>query len=88
MKTAKFEGFYDQAREAFDALSEKLKHDVATELDRHRQVIQQMLELDIIAAYYYQRGSIEAGLANDRQLTEAEELLKSPEKYAKVLAPQ
>ncbi len=88
VKTAKFEGFYDQAREAFDALSEKLKHDVATELDRHRQVIQQMLELDIIAAYYYQRGSIEAGLANDRQLTEAEELLKSPEKYAKVLAPQ
>ena len=88
VKTAKFEGFYDQAREAFDALSEKLKHDVATELDRHRQVIQQMLELDIITAYYYQRGSIEAGLANDRQLTEAEELLKSPEKYAKVLAPQ
>ncbi|MBQ3878074.1 MAG: S41 family peptidase [Prevotella sp.] len=88
VKTAKFEGFYDQAREAFDALSEKLKHDVATELDRHRQVIQQMLELDIIAAYYYQRGSIEAGLAYDRQLTEAEGLLKSPEKYAKVLAPQ
>ena len=88
VKTAKFEGFYDQAREAFDALSEKLNHDVATELDRHRQVIQQMLELDIIAAYYYQRGSIEAGLANDRQLTEAEALLKSPEKYAKVLAPQ
>lgn len=88
VKTAKFEGFYDQAREAFDALSEKLKHDVATELDRHRQVIQQMLELDIITAYYYQRGSIEAGLAYDRQLTEAEELLKSPEKYAKVLAPQ
>ena len=88
VKTAKFEGFYDQAREAFDALSEKLKHDVATELDRHRQVIQQMLELDIITAYYYQRGSIEAGLAYDHQLTEAEELLKSPEKYAKVLAPQ
>ena len=88
VKTAKFEGFYDQAREAFDALSEKLKHDVATELDRHRQVIQQMLELDIIAAYYYQRGSIEAGLANDHQLTEAEALLKSPEKYAKMLAPQ
>lgn len=88
VKTAKFEGFYDQAREAFDALSEKLNHDVATELDRHRQVIQQMLELDIITAYYYQRGSIEAGLANDRQLTEAEALLKSSEKYAKVLAPQ
>ena len=88
VKTAKFEGFYDQAREAFDALSEKLKHDVATELDRHRQVIQQMLELDIITAYYYQRGSIEAGLAYDHQLTEAEALLKSPEKYAKVLAPQ
>ena len=85
VKTAKFEGFYDESREAFDALSERLKHDVATELDKHRETIQQMLELDIIAAYYYQGGSIEAGLAYDKQLLEAEQLLKQPEKYRKIL---
>ena len=87
VKTAKFEGFYDESREAFDALAERLKHDVGRELDKHRDTILQMLELDIIAAYYYQGGAIEAGLAYDKQLLEAERLLKQPEEYQKILTP-
>ena len=44
-----------------------------------------MIELDIIAAFYYQRGSVEAGLNYDKQLLEAERLLKSPEEYNAIL---
>ena len=51
VKTAKFEGYYDDAKEAFEALEKKLKHDVASDLDKHRETIQQILELDIISAY-------------------------------------
>ena len=87
VKTAQFEGYYDESRELFDALSARLQHDVGTELDRHRETIQQMLELDIISAYYYQRGTIEAALNNDKQLREAERLLKSPEEYRRILQP-
>ena len=87
VKTAQFEGYYDESRELFDALSARLQHDVGTELDRHRETIQQMLELDIISAYYYQRGTIEAALNNDKQLREAERLLKSPEEYRRRLQP-
>ena len=75
----------DEARDAFEALSQSLRHDVGTELDKHREVIQQMIELDIIAAYYYQRGSVEAGLNYDKQLLEAERLLKSSEEYNAIL---
>ena len=57
-------------------------------LDRHEKVIRQILESEIVAAYYYQAGSIEAGLRNDKQLQEAVRLLKSPEEYRKILAPQ
>ena len=88
VKTAKFEGFYDDSRDLFDALSGRLKHDLGTELDKHRSIIQQILELDIIAAYYYQRGSVEAGLSYDNQLLEAERLLRDPEKYRSILAPK
>ena len=87
VKTAKFEGFYDESRDVFDALSQRLKHDVGTELDKHRKDIQQMLELDIIAAYYYQGGAIEAGLNYDKQVYEAERLLKHPEEYRSILSP-
>lgn len=88
IKTAKFEGYYDEAKPAFDELEKKLNHDVAFALDRYEQVIRQIVEQEIIAAYYYQAGAIEAGLGYDKQLKEAIRLLKTPEEYRKVLAPQ
>jgi carboxyl-terminal processing protease len=88
VKTAKFEGYYDEAKAAFDNLKTKLNHDVAFDLEKHKDVLLQILESDIIAAYYYQAGAIEAGLNFDRQLKEAERLLRNPEEYKKLLAPQ
>jgi carboxyl-terminal processing protease len=76
VKTAKFEGYYDEARSAFDALEARLKRDVALELDRHEKIVRQMLESDIIAAYYYQSGTLEAALSYDKQLKEAVRVLQ------------
>ena len=88
VKTAKFEGYYDEAKTAFDNLEQKLNHDVAFDLEKHKTVLLQILESDIIAHYYYQAGAVEAGLNFDKQLKEAERLLKTPEEYKKLLAPQ
>jgi carboxyl-terminal processing protease len=87
VKTAKMEGYYEEAREAFDALSDKLRHNVANDLDKHRETIVQILELDIISAYHYQSGALRAGLVTDRQLRKAMELLEQPEEYRKLLKP-
>ena len=88
VKTAKFEGYYEDAKGAFDELEKKLNHDVATDLEKHKEVLMQVLESDIIAAYYYQAGAIEAGLNYDKQLKEAVRLLQNPEEYKKLLVPQ
>ena len=88
VKTAQFEGYYDDAKEAFDNLEKKLNHDVAVDLEKHKQVLLQVIEADIIAAYYYQAGSIESGLQYDRQVKEAQKLLKSRDEYKKILAPK
>ena len=88
VKTAQFEGYYEEAKAAFDNLESKLNHNVAFELEKHKAVLLQILEGDIIAAYYYQAGAIESALNYDRQLKEAERLLKNPEEYKKLLAPQ
>ena len=87
-KTAKAEGYYEQAREAFELLESKLKHDVGTDIDKHEAILRQVLELDIITAYYYQAGSIQAGLQYDKQLEEAIRLLRQPETYKKLLTPK
>ena len=88
VKTAKFEGYYDDAKPAFDELEKKLNHDVAFGLDRNEETIRRILESEIISAYYYQSGAIEASLNYDKQLKEAIRLLKNPEEYKKLLAPQ
>ena len=88
VKTAKAEGYYEEAKEAFSLLESKLKHDVGTDISKNEDILRQMLELDIITAYYYQAGSIEAGLKYDKQLKEAIRLLQSPEEYKKLLAPK
>ena len=87
IKTAKFEGYYEQAKATFDELAKKLEHDVAADLDKNRTVVQQMLELSIVSAYYYQSGASEFGLDYDKQVLEAERLLKSPDEYRAVLYP-
>jgi len=88
VKTAKFEGYYEESKAAFDSLEAKLSHNVAFDLEKHKTVLMHILETDIIAAYYYQAGAIESGLGHDRQLDEAIRLLKNPDEYKKLLAPQ
>ena len=85
VKTAKYEGYYDGAKAAFDALSEKLRHDVSADIDKHAETLRHILEQEIIAAYYYQRGTIQAGLRHDKQMEAAERLLKNPEEYRRLL---
>ena len=87
VKTAKFEGYYEDAKQTFDELEKQLNHNVAFDLDKHEKVLRQLVEQEIISAYYYQAGTIEAGLNYDKQLKAAENLLKSPEEYQKLLAP-
>lgn len=86
VKVAKFEGYYDEARAEFEALKAKLDHhDISRDLDLHREEIQHMLEQDIISAYYFQAGQVEAALEYDKTMKEAERILKTPGEYEKLL---
>ncbi|MBQ6767592.1 MAG: S41 family peptidase [Prevotella sp.] len=85
VKVAQFEGYYEDAKPEFEALKAKLKHDIASDLDRNRETLCQLLEQDIIMAYYYQAGVVESGLLTDKQYLEAVRLLNNPEEYQKLL---
>jgi len=86
IKTAKFEGYYDDAKDEFEALKAKIDHhDVARDLDAHRQEIQLMLEQEIVSAYYYQGGQLQVGLRTDKAAAEAVRILKDKETYLRIL---
>lgn len=85
-KMAHFEGYYDGAKAEFDALKAKLKHNMAKDLEYNKDAIRELIERDIVAAYYYQRGAIENSLARDNQVQEAYKLLLDPDRYKSLLA--
>lgn len=89
VKVAKFEGYYDEAKAEFEALKVKLDHhDISKDLDQHRTEIQHLIEQDIISAYYYQKGQVEAMLQYDKTVKEAEQILNTPGEYERVLTPK
>ena len=85
IKLAKFEGYYDAAKEDFDRLQQKLTHNLEHDLDYHKPTIKKLLETDIVAAYYYQRGAAENGLRTDKVMKEALLLIQDSERYQEIL---
>ena len=85
VKLAKFEGYYDDAKEDFDNLEKKLRHNIAKDLDYNKSQIKKILANDIVAAYYYQAGAIENSLRGDKQMEEAVRIINNPEEYWKIL---
>lgn len=84
-KLARFEGYYDDAKEEFAQLRAKLKHNVAKDLDFNCETLKELISNEIVTAYYFQRGSVEQSLTWDNQMKEAVRLLQSPEEYGKIL---
>lgn len=82
-----FEGYMEDAKPEFEALEKKLAHNLDKDLDRHKALIMQLLQNDIVAAYYYQAGSIANTLQYDKQMKAAEELLLDNERYRQMLQP-
>lgn len=87
---ARFEGYYDDAKPEFEALRQKLKHNIAKDLDYpyNKQKIKELIAADIMAAYYFEKGSLENSLRNDKQFAQAARLLGNPEEYQKLLQPK
>ncbi|MBO6187567.1 MAG: S41 family peptidase [Prevotella sp.] len=88
-KAVRFEGYYDDAKAEFEALKAKIDHhDLNSDLERRREEIQQLLEQDIVGAYYYQGGQMQIGLRNDKMLLEAERILNTEGEYSRILLQQ
>ena len=68
---AKGESLYDNMKEEFDAMEKKVKMDKKAVLIANKDDIKAALEEEICVRYYFQRGSIESMLRNDKQLLKA-----------------
>ena len=83
---AEFEGYLEGATAEFEALEKKLQHDLEHDLNHSEKEIKQLLALEIIKRYYYQKGGIIEQLKDDPDLKAAIKVLQSPEEYIQLLS--
>lgn len=85
-EAAEFEGYMQEASDEFKALEKKLTHNLDRDLNYFSKDIKNMLALEIVKRYYYQRGGIIEQLKDDDDLNEALKVLGNPAKYKSMLS--
>ena len=83
--TSKQEDYYKANQQALQELKEKLKPDLAKDLDRNSQEIKQMLESELVSRTHFQKGRIEISLKSDPYIEEAKTVLMDTSKYNTIL---
>ena len=75
VKTAKTEGYYDNIKEQLDLLEEELKSHKDNDLVNNKKEISDILKMEIVSRYYFQKGRIISALNDDPELKRAVEIL-------------
>lgn len=83
---AQFEGYLETASAEFDALEQKLQHNLDRDLDYFARPIKESLAEEIVKRYYYQRGSIIEQLKEDADLKAALRILTDSAEYSRILS--
>ena len=79
----------EEYAEALDPVIEKLEAELKEEkkkdLDKNKDEIEELLRIEIVTRYYYQKGKIEASLINDKEIKEAVKVINDKELYNSIL---
>jgi carboxyl-terminal processing protease len=84
-ETAKTEKYFEAAEKEYEALKAKLIHHKTEDLSNFKTEIKSLIESEIVSRYYYQKGKIEASLANDPEVKKAIDVLSDATLYTSIL---
>ncbi len=82
---AEREQYFNAIEEEYNNLKEHMIHDKGADINKYEDQIRELLRMEIISRYYYQRGKIESSLTNDPELARAIDVLHHPEIYNSIL---
>ncbi len=85
LEVSKFEGLDKRAAAEIETLRQKLVPDIEQNINDHKKDIIDLLSIEILKRYYYQKGEISYSLRDDHDLHVALELLHDDEQYRKIL---
>ncbi len=84
-QSAKREEYADAIDSTIKQLETEVKVAKKKDLDKNKAQIKQLLTIEIVTRYYYQKGKIEASLKDDPEIAKAVEVINNPELYKSIL---
>ncbi|MBK6987049.1 MAG: S41 family peptidase [Bacteroidetes bacterium] len=84
-KTAQKDNHFEALQSEFIALENKMKEYKSKDLLNHEDEIKQILESEISARYYFQKGRLESNFKNDQEVNKAVEVFKDAALYSAIL---
>ncbi|HPI54084.1 MAG TPA: S41 family peptidase, partial [Chitinophagaceae bacterium] len=85
-ETAEKENYLDGIRKDYDVLEKAISHDKTQDLVKNKKEILRLLQDEIVARYYFQRGRFQNQLSDDDDVKEAISILSNPSKYQSLLS--
>jgi carboxyl-terminal processing protease len=82
---AEKEKHFSAIQNEFTQLEKKMEENKSRDLTSHREEIKQILEGEIAARYYFQKGRLEAGFKYDADVKRASSILGNQNLYASIL---
>lgn len=84
-ESAKEEKYYQGIQQQIEALKSKVSHNKVTDLQTFKSDIKALLEIEIVARYYLDKGQTQASFNHDPELQTALDLFKDMDRYHKLL---
>lgn len=85
-KNAEKENYFSAISGEYEALKSQMSNDKKSDLEKHEQEIRQLLKLEIVTRYYYQKGKVAANIKDDTEISEALRILDDKSLYSSILA--
>lgn len=84
-KSAEREHYLEAISGDLEELKNSIKMEKKKDIDKFRNEIEEMLKIEIISRYYYQKGKIIASLKTDEEIKKSIELLNDNDLYKSIL---
>jgi carboxyl-terminal processing protease len=84
-RDAEKEKYFDAIKTEYDALKTQMNNDKKGDLVKHQDQVRQILKMEIVSRYYYQKGKVIASLSEDPDVNKAIQALRNDEMYQSIL---
>ncbi len=80
------ENYFDAMSGEYDHLKSRMEQDKLEDMKKYSDQVKELLKMEIVSRYYYQKGKVIAGLKDDKDLNEAIATINDTAKYSGILA--